>query len=79
MSVSGLWHIDEVKTVTAAYVIPLSQPARRKYRYYGFEVRIYYQGALQTIAMEPSDLRERLRSASASTSAKTVGTKPASH
>lgn len=62
ISASGLWHVGETKTVTASYVIPMSEPEKRDYRYYGYEIKIYYQGAVQAVVREPSDLHQRLRS-----------------
>lgn len=72
LSVSGLWHVGETKTVTATYVIPMTEPAQRNYHYFGYEVRVYYQGALQTVVTEPSDLHQRLRAAAAHAAKTTV-------
>jgi hypothetical protein len=62
LTIQGKWPGTEQKSVVASYIVPVSATTTNstntnyQSKYYGFIIRVYYQGTLQDELSQPKDL-----------------------
>lgn len=60
------WKDNELHVLTASYLVPKGfrekekEALGRSMKYYGYVVRVYYEGELQEVRARPAELAERI-------------------